>query len=540
MLVTRSKSVRHVCFLGLFVLGAFLIYSNILTSYFLSDDFAQIGKVLSGDRSVVWGQMHGGFFRPLFILSYMIDSSIWRARPFGYHLTNVVFHALSSFLTYLFALRLLEHIAISPRTKEKVSLAASLLFLLHPSHTEVVSWISGRADAIATFLCLASLLWFLTYAKNMRTVHLAGSLACFGLAVLAKESAICLPFLVLALSTSRFYAHTSNKSFRQTVKATAPFFFILLAFILVRALFLGTLVGGYGTSQHLNFSFGWLRDRFLEASLRSVLPALPSSWASFLYKPLKSPLFILLAVLSLVLIASAIVVRRNWYTRPERKEQNRLLLELSALFLFSLLPVISLRLSLYNTQGERFLYLPSVFSSLILSYLLVMLIRKTKLFLAILICLLCFYSIALYRTNRIWREAAQLSLSIKDDLFRSSIRSQVLVLNAPDNLRGVPVYHNGLPEVIKYFANQNQIQQVAILSFQNLETLHDRVQLDRGPEYLTLNTLNDHDSFDRVSGSNCVDVINHSRNSVRFQVKDCGSRADLFFFDNGDMVLLNR
>ncbi len=51
----------------IFLLLALLSYSSVLDSFFLSDDFAQIGKVLQGDFSVTWGLGQGGFFRPLFI-----------------------------------------------------------------------------------------------------------------------------------------------------------------------------------------------------------------------------------------------------------------------------------------------------------------------------------------------------------------------------------------------------------------------------------------------------------------------------------------
>src|SRR3979411_1798777 len=86
--------------LGLFVLAALLAFSINLNNYFLSDDFVQIGKVLSGDFSFTWGLEHGGFFRPLFIWSYVIDSRVWGMHPVGYHLTNVIIHALNSFLVF--------------------------------------------------------------------------------------------------------------------------------------------------------------------------------------------------------------------------------------------------------------------------------------------------------------------------------------------------------------------------------------------------------------------------------------------------------
>src|SRR5215467_10701884 len=93
---------------GLFVLAALLAFGFNLNSYFLSDDFVQIGKVLHGYFSVAWGQAHGGFFRPIFILSYIIDSRLWHANPLGYHFTNIITHALNSFLVFKIGQRLLE------------------------------------------------------------------------------------------------------------------------------------------------------------------------------------------------------------------------------------------------------------------------------------------------------------------------------------------------------------------------------------------------------------------------------------------------
>src|SRR5262245_57596080 len=103
----RLRLVPEASLLGLFLLGSLLAFSGNLNSYFLSDDFVQIGKVLHKDFSVAWGHAHGGFFRPLFILSYIIDSRIWHDRSFGYHLTNVVIHAVNSFLVFKVSLDLL-------------------------------------------------------------------------------------------------------------------------------------------------------------------------------------------------------------------------------------------------------------------------------------------------------------------------------------------------------------------------------------------------------------------------------------------------
>src|SRR5713101_4688214 len=116
------RSLRAFHIPALFVLAGVVAYSDVINSYFLSDDFAQIGKVLSGDLSVVWGKAHGGFFRPLFIFSYLIDTKIWGARPFGFHLTNIILHSLNAFMTVKLTCRTIADLTLTTDTKKAISI----------------------------------------------------------------------------------------------------------------------------------------------------------------------------------------------------------------------------------------------------------------------------------------------------------------------------------------------------------------------------------------------------------------------------------
>ena len=527
---------RQLIVLGLFVAAGFGLFSTILTSYFLSDDFVQIGKVLNGDFSVVWGRAHGGFFRPLFVLSYIIDTKIWGARPLGFHMTNVAFHSLNAFLVFLLSFRLLEYLESPARARHSISIIAGTLFLLHPSHTEAVSWISGRADLIATFFSLLSLLVFLSYRHTRRSSRLALSLVCFALALLAKESAICVPFLILAIE---LFATRDKFRWQRSLALSALYLLILLVFIAVRYAFLGSLVGGYGSGQHLNFALPWLRDRLLEASVRSILPGLPDQLAQFLFKPLQSKVFILSSLLCLVTTAIIIIFRRRWLGASERREENRFLFLLVLMFLLALLPVINLRLNLYESAGERFLYLPTVFSCLLISYLAAVLLRRPPLWISILICLMGFYVVSVFRTNQLWREAAVLSHRVVEELPRSLERNRMLILNAPDNLRGVPVFHNGLPEALHYFQNQNRVSQVEILSFQRLESVADEVAVNQASPTL-MELANQKGDFLRVDPVDCLHLVSQSKTTLNLETKPCWSKTDVFFFSQGRMLRLNR
>jgi hypothetical protein len=524
----RTVRSPQLLLLGLFLLAGLIAFSPNLNSYFLSDDFVQIGKVLHGDTSTVWGQEHGGFFRPIFIWSYFVDSQIWHARPFGYHLTNVIAHALNAFLVFNLIARMLQALKVESRKINIVAISAAVLFLLHPSHSEAVIWISGRADLLATGLVLASLITYVAYESSRQRWYLLGSIGLFALALLAKESAICTPMLILIIGL------LTRAKLARLISIVTSFAFILLLFVIVRARLIGSFVGGYGTAQHLNFAPGWIRDRLLEALVRAVLPPLPDAWRVFLFKPLQSPVFYLLILFIAVATTFAILIRRRRYQSGERKAQNRLLLSFLTMFLASLLPVISLRLSLHHTQGERFLYLPTVFACFLIAYLAATLIRHEKALALFIVVAIAFYSWSLYRTNLRWRAAAHLSSNLSQQLANSAGQPSVAVLNAPDNLRGVPVFHNGLAEAVTWF-HPSRIEQIQIVAFQELESASSEIQIS-GAELLTLQTLDAGDRFIRVSSTDCFAAFSSAPGNLQISKKACGAAPETFFFSEGKIV----
>ena len=80
-----------------------------------------------------------GYYRPVILVSYFVDISLWGDRPTGFHATNLLFHILNAILVYGFARSMVGR---------RASLIAGLLFAAHPVHTEAVAWVSGRTDLI--------------------------------------------------------------------------------------------------------------------------------------------------------------------------------------------------------------------------------------------------------------------------------------------------------------------------------------------------------------------------------------------------------
>ena len=191
---------------GCAALLAALVYLNALDNPFVYDDFPLIVEntsILNGSdiRSV----LERDITRPIVTLSYAIDTRLWGQRPVGYHATNLLLHIVNVVLVFWVAVLASEDrgrqvgqrlwTGVSPGV---VGFVTSAVLAVHPMMTQAVGYISGRSEvAYSTFFLLA----FLAGRRWMLGGGARWWIACVGLwavAVLAKESAIMLPFVLLA------------------------------------------------------------------------------------------------------------------------------------------------------------------------------------------------------------------------------------------------------------------------------------------------------------------------------------------------------
>ncbi len=179
----------------LVVLAAGLVYLNSLSNGFVYDDHfvvvqndlvhrVDLPRIFGNEYWSGFSQDGGGtYYRPLTTLSFALDYAAWGEDPFGFHLTNLILHAISTFLLYLVCIRLIRN--------RPAALFAALLFAVHPVHTEAVSNISGRSDLLFGVFGLTALLLYIRNSARF------GTAAVVFLALCAKESALVLPALFL-------------------------------------------------------------------------------------------------------------------------------------------------------------------------------------------------------------------------------------------------------------------------------------------------------------------------------------------------------
>jgi len=371
------------------VLLAFGLYGNTLQHGFVLDDEAVIvknGYVHAGAGGIpqiltsgYWrgaGISDNGY-RPLSVVSYALEYEFFGPNPFVFHLGNVSLYAL----TGIVLLTLLKSLASGPAALRKADvdgffsrawpLLATVLFLAHPVHTEVVANIKSRDEILAFLFGAGALYLVLRHYDSGRREWLWFAIIAFFLALLSKENAITL-LAVVPLMLAVFTRAT------RTYVARVSLYFLLacIVYLLLRHLFLQGLVLDVGIANNTVAYAQGLPERYATATYILGRGLLLLAWPSPLlfdysypYIPLvqwSDPGAQLAALACGLLLAAAFFLRRR---AP--------LAAFGILWFFITISVVSNFFVLIGaTMAERFLYMPSLGFCLALAALLIGLVGR--------------------------------------------------------------------------------------------------------------------------------------------------------------------
>ncbi|MCK5786697.1 MAG: hypothetical protein KAH54_09085 [Candidatus Sabulitectum sp.] len=429
-------SEKHCCFIAVLVLLITVVvcFYSTLRAGFVSDDYFLINRVASEGFYSGWGGNGSVFFRPATTLTFLFDHSIWGTSSAGFHLTNLFWHLFAGiglFLLYFLVMKQLP--IIKPCLYATLS---SVLFLVLASHSESVAWVSGRTDIIATVLCIASLYFFYRQLNKKSILFSTLALLLFPIGLLAKESVIITPLL-----WGLFLAYSSpsrGENLRRNLTLIGFSTLIAVAYFSFRIILGDGLVSGIRYGGFLDLSPAGFAENLVRYTLRVLLPPFPPGLRGVVTE---NPIIVLLFFVLLVLPVSILV-----YRRAEQKKKNLLFL-MTGCFFASLLPVLGMKVSLFDTQSERFLYLPGVFASGFFTVAMISLFKESKLALILLICVIFLQGIFLHRSNENWAHAGRLCSTIAQSVSEHDADS-VYILAIPDSYRGAYVFRNGLNEAV--------------------------------------------------------------------------------------------
>lgn len=143
-----------------------------------------------------------GLYRPLAVVSAGGDILAWGLNPVGHHVTNILLNAAVALAVAALARVLGAGMAGAA--------AAGALFGAHAQHAEVVGWISGRSELLASLLGTVAILCQARADTSRRPVWDLAALLAWVLALEAKESAVVVPILALAISWARRRARSRD------------------------------------------------------------------------------------------------------------------------------------------------------------------------------------------------------------------------------------------------------------------------------------------------------------------------------------------
>jgi hypothetical protein len=108
---------------------------------------------------------HMGHYQPLSWVSLALDYKVWEMAPFGYHLTNLLLHAVNGVVFYFVCLRLLWLMdpSPSPHKTRALPIAAALsalFFAIHPFRVESVAWVTERREVLSGLFLLVTVFYF--------------------------------------------------------------------------------------------------------------------------------------------------------------------------------------------------------------------------------------------------------------------------------------------------------------------------------------------------------------------------------------------
>lgn len=416
-----------VAYAGLAALCPFLITIN---APLVHDSYAHVGRAATeGWREALAFFTHpsGGdlFFRPIGYVTYWLDFKWAAYDPFRWHLWNVVVHVMNCCLVYALAINLgLNRLPAG---------IGALVFAVHGTRAEPVSWAAARFDLLACFFVLLSLLAANQYAQTNRLRWYVVMILSAVIAVLSKESAYCLPLLILGIIPL-----TPRRTSRRNLLRASAGIFATCGTIFVYRWWVLKGVGGYHSTSgelalvHFNL-------------IRTIKPLLFRQWA-LLFFPINWSSTLAAWTKASVVLPLLVMIGFSIWSRPSIRRLSAAMLFLG----FAEIPVHHLLLMTADLAGSRVLYLPVLGIGLFWG----MVVQGCEQRIAqvtLSVALLIFQFAALTHNLLTWREIAFLAQRTcrAAAMQIGSDDRAIIIRGLPATWHGVFFLRNGFPECVQ-------------------------------------------------------------------------------------------
>ncbi len=349
----------------------------------------------------------GGRYRPLSPITFAVEWQFFGRNPGVSHFINVLFFAILGLVLYQFLWLILLNFG-QGNLKFIVPFFATLIFIFHPVHTEVVANIKGRDELFSLLFSLIAIIFSIQWYKKKQVKYQIYVFLIFVLALFSKENSITF----LAIVPLIFYLfYKSDKSWH--LKILFPYLLATGFFLIVRTMILGMDFGSAPMEL--------MNNPFLKIEGGKYIPfTFQEKFATILYTLGKYIQLLLfphpltndyyprqIPVLSLlnwrVLLSLLIYIAMIYYAIRNIKKEK--ILSFGILFFLITLSIVSnIVFPVGTNMSERFLFMPSVGFSLISGYLLYKIYeKKHSVSFILIIVVLVLYSAKTISRNTVWK-----------------------------------------------------------------------------------------------------------------------------------------
>jgi tetratricopeptide (TPR) repeat protein len=266
------------------VIATFAAYQPMWHAGFIWDDDILIIdnpliKTSDGLRRL-WVTTESQNYYPLTWSLCWLEWRLWGNSAAGYHVANVLLHAINAVLLWV----------ILRRLKIPGAWLAGLVFAIHPVNVATVFWISEQKNTLSMLFYAMAILWYLKFDEEGRRRWYGLSLGAFLLALFSKTAVVMLPVVLLGC----VWWCRGRLRWRDLLRSI-PFFVLSAIMGLVTIWFeYNRDLGGHptrtdGFPSHLALAgrapWFYLCKAFLPFNLNMIYPKWeinPSSWISYL------------------------------------------------------------------------------------------------------------------------------------------------------------------------------------------------------------------------------------------------------------------
>lgn len=326
--------------LGAVLVAVTLVFFWNLRDPFLSDDYILVSRASLDPRTILSYFLHpggDGSYRPIGYLYHGLVGHWAGQQPWKWHVSGLILHLLNCTLLFL-----LTGALWSDRF---LALISAIVFGIHGTRPEVVTWTAGNFDSLAVLFVLAALLCvFHKRGERPSPILLALMTVFLVLGVWSKESAYAMPILLVGFAV----AAGGLKNRRVLWSAACAVLTCSILFAYRWYLFGGP--GGYAdpvTGQPAILSLN------IVSALKALLLRV---WAILLF-PLDWDGGHGAALAAGALLSGAILLYAAW--NADRRSRS-IFLAMILMTMGALLPVLHLALLGSSELGSRILYLPSI------------------------------------------------------------------------------------------------------------------------------------------------------------------------------------